>query len=101
MEDYLVILRKEFMVDELEGEDPFLIKIRVQLEWNKEDFSRLITAMQKCCEEFEEREYLERWIAEGFWYFSTFVKEWTTHPNFPHDHEPEYYTKAYERLDSL
>ena len=50
--------------------------------------------MQFCCEECSESETLNRWMAEGFWYVPTFVRDWTTHPNFPQVHEPEYYQKG-------
>ena len=40
-------------------------------------------------------------MANGFWYVPSFVREWTTHPNFPRVHSTEYYQKAYERLDDL
>jgi hypothetical protein len=44
---------------------------------------------------------LDRWMAEGFWYVPSFVRDWTTHPNFPRIHNAEYYQKAYQRLDDL
>ena len=96
-DNYLQVLRNEFEG----GKGSFLIQIRPSCNWNKASFTRLITAMQRCCEKFSHRKTLERWMANGFWYLSFFVRDWTTHPNFPQVHEPEYYKKAYQRLDDL
>src|SRR5947209_3744657 len=61
-------------------------------------------------EQFADEYYLQkqdtmlpRWLAEGFWHLSTFVRDWTSHPAWEKtiDREPEYFAKAYERLDDL
>lgn len=46
---------------------------------------------------------LPRWLVEGFWYVPQFVKNWASHPVWEkvRANEPEYYKKAYDRLDSL
>lgn len=95
--DYLPVLRNEFEA----GEGSFLIQIRPELEWHKPSFTRLITVMQKCCEEHSKSKKLDRWMANGFWYIPIFVREWTTHSSFPQVHGPEYYQQAYQRLDDL
>ena len=97
MNDYLKLLRHEFEA----GDGSFLIQLRSDLIWEKASFNRLIAVMQSCCEAFSRSDTLERWMAEGFWYVPWFVRDWTTHPNFPRIHQPEYYEKAYERLDDL
>lgn len=98
MNDYLTALRNEF---EAAGEDSFLIQIRPHLDWDKAAFTRLITAMKTCCEHYNKQDKLDRWVAEGFWFIPTFVRDWTTHPNFPRVHAEEYYERAYKRLDDL
>ena len=90
MDDYLCALRNEFEA----GEGSFLIQIRPDLNWDKAAFTRLITVMQRCCQEHGESDTLERWMANGFWFVPSFVRDWTTHPNFPRVHEAEYYQKA-------
>ena len=88
--------------DEFEAADgSFLIQLRPALEWDKAAFTRLTTAMRSCCERTHRDDTLPRWIAQGFWYVPTFVRDWTTHPNFPQVHAPEYYEQAYRRLDDL
>ena len=57
--------------------------------------------MKEYCENEAEKEVVERWIAEGFWYIQWFTKDWTTHPNFPQPYSKEYYQKAYQLLDDL
>jgi hypothetical protein len=46
---------------------------------------------------------LPRWLADGFWYLSTFVRGHTSHPAWEKiiAQEPEYFSHAYERLDDL
>ena len=97
MDDYLLVLRNEFEA----GDGSFLIQLRPHLTWDKTSFTRLITVMQRCCEDYSEAETLDRWMAEGFWYVPTFVRDWTKNQNFPRSHPPEYYDSAYERLDDL
>ena len=87
MEDFMTILKNEFEA----GEGSFLIKLRVKLEWDKDAFNRLVTAMKLCAESKSSEPQLERWVAEGFWYVSWFVQSWATHPNFPKDHATDYY----------
>jgi hypothetical protein len=97
MDHYLDILRSEFDA----GSDSFLIKLRPDLDWDKAAFTRLSTAMKDCCERQSSTEPVERWIARGFWYVPRFVRDWTTHPNFPKIYPIEYYDCAYQRLDDL
>ncbi len=40
-------------------------------------------------------------MAVGFWYIPSFVRDWTTHEHFPRVDLPEYYEKAYQRLEML
>lgn len=95
--DYLDILRREFSGED----DSFLIKLRPGLEWDKEAFSRLTTAMEVCCMRLAGSEMLERWLAEGFWYVSWFVKSWTTNENFPRLYPKAYFDESYQRIDDL
>ena len=46
---------------------------------------------------------LPRWLAEGFWYLSTFVPAHTSHPAWQKQRtqEQEYFDKAYRRLEGL
>ena len=96
-ENYLSVLRNEFEA----GEDSFLIKLRPDLEWDKEAFSRLISAMQTYCEQRRKSEMVECRLAQGFWFIPGFVRDWSSHQDFPRVHSQEYYDKAYRRLDDL
>ena len=97
MEDFMAVLKNEFEA----GEGSFLIKLRPRLEWDKAAFNRLVSAMKHCAECGSGDPKLERWVAEGFWYMSHFVREWALHPSFPKVHSVEYYDKAFTRLDDL
>jgi len=52
---------------------------------------------------YKEDTMLPRWLAEGFWYISDFVEDWTSHPAWEKDRsrEPDYFRKAYYRLHGL
>src|SRR5262249_48927980 len=98
------------------GEGSFLIQLRVQLAWDKAAFTRLTEVMLACCQTYDARERrapgigsgadttpLPRWLAEGFRYVSTFVRDWTTPPAWQQTSVPEqdYYDAASERLHML
>jgi len=92
---------REALKNELEaGTASFLIRLRCDLEWDKEA-SQLVSAMPKCCEHQDESAAVERWLAQGFWYLSHFARDWTTHPNFPRPRPEQPPEQAYERLDDL
>jgi hypothetical protein len=96
-ESYLNVLKREFAAED----GSFLIQLRPDLIWDNEAFSRLVIAMEACCNASECVELLERWLVEGFWFMSWFVKDWTTHPSFPRPQPREYHEKALKRLDDL
>lgn len=96
-ENYLSILKSEFDA----AKDSFLIKLRSNLEWDKDAFSRLTSAMQMYCKRRIKSEIVECWLAQGFWFIPGFVRDWTSHSNFPRVHSQDYYENAYRRLDDL
>jgi hypothetical protein len=99
-------------------EGSFLLQLRTELVWDKVAFSRLTAAMLECCKAYDisadppsthwpGSPYYEasipRWLAEGFWYLSSFVRDHTSHPAWREKiaREPDYYDQAYERLADL
>ena len=40
-------------------------------------------------------------MAEGFYYVPRFVRDWTTHPNFPRLQPQQYHDDCLRRLDDL
>ena len=90
------ILRREFYAEE----GSFLIQARVHLEWDWDAFRRLASAMYDVADEVKGQPSIETWIAEGFWYCETFIRDWTSHPNFPRPTE-EAYQDALELLHNL
>lgn len=110
MQGYLDVLRNEFCAEE----GSFLLKLRVNLEWDREAFSRVTEAMLARCQAYDgsntdavlwaKRYYeaqLPRWLAEGFWYMADFVKAHSSHPSFPRVYPADYYEAAYQRLWDL
>ena len=73
------VLRREFHAEE----GSFLIQLRVRLRWDWDAFRRLTSAMYDVADEVRGQPSMETWIAEGFWYCDTFIRDWTSHPNFP------------------
>jgi hypothetical protein len=95
--DELAVLREEF-----EGElGTFLARLRADLTWDKESFTRLERAMRRVCEQSEGWEELPRWLVEGFWCCADWVPAWTAHPDFPRPEPRSYYDKAVERFRDL
>ncbi|GLW09708.1 hypothetical protein Misp01_48370 [Microtetraspora sp. NBRC 13810] len=91
-------LRREFEA----GDDTFLLKLRGdRLEWDRDAFSRLERAMRAACELYQGRDRLDRWVAEGFYDVSRWVRDWTSHPHFPRPKPAEYHDACLERLDDL
>jgi hypothetical protein len=80
------ILRREFHAEE----GSFLIQARVRLEWDWDAFRRLTGAMYDVAEEVKGRPSIETWIAEGFWFCDTWIRDHTSHPNFPRPPEEAY-----------
>lgn len=96
-ESDLEFLQNEFSA----GDDSFLIQLRIDLHWDRTAFNRLTDAMLRHCRAQTSEEKVSLWIAQGFWYLSTWVRDWTTHPDFPRPEPPEYYERAYSRLYEL
>jgi hypothetical protein len=90
------ILRREFDAEE----GSFLIQVRCRLEWDWDAFRRLTSAMYDVADEAKGQPSVETWIAQGFWYCDTFIRNWTSHPNFPRPPEGAY-RDALELLSNL
>ena len=90
------VLKKEF-----EGEEgSFILKLRCELNWDKNAFSSLASSMCDVAEKYKGKQSIPTWIAHGFWFFDTWVKEWTSHPDFPRP-EKEYYENSIELIHDL
>ena len=90
------ILRHEFNADERS----FLIEARVRLEWDWDAFRRLTSAMYDVADEVKGQPSIETWIAEGFWYCDTWIRDWTSHPDFRRPPD-DAYRDALELLNQL
>lgn len=111
-DDYVTVLRQEFLADE----GSFLLQLRTDMIWDPAAFTRLTAAMLACCRAYDlddpnatllgsayDRTHVPRWLAEGFWLASSFVRDHTSHPAWRERiaREPDYYERAYQRLDDL
>ncbi|PWU56541.1 hypothetical protein DLJ47_05780 [Micromonospora sp. S4605] len=96
MDDAIQVLRREFNAEE----GSFLLRLRGDLIWDRGAFSRLELAMRMVCATYQERDQLERWLAEGFYEMATYVPGWTSHPNFPRP-AAEYHEACLERIGDL
>jgi hypothetical protein len=98
VDDAVAVLRQEFGA----AEGSFLLGLRgTELEWDRAAFSRLDRAMRTICEQWQGREQLDRWMAEGFYYTPRLVRDWTSHPHFPTPDPQQYYEDCLARLDDL
>ena len=90
------ILKREFDAEE----GSFLIQARVRLKWDWDAFRRLTSAMYDVADEAKGQPSVETWIAQGFWFCDTWIRDHTSHPNFPRPPE-EAYRDALALLDDL
>lgn len=90
------------LLDELNAEDgSFILELRTEFNWNHHSFINLVTELHKEFLKTKNDNQLDRDIACGIWYISTFIKDWSEHENFPKQFPEEYYTKSYELIDDL
>lgn len=95
MHEHLDLLRREFEA----GQGTFLPGLRGEgPEWDKAAFSRFEKAMRWACEHFQDDDQLDRWMAGGFYHTSWFVREQTSHPNFPRPEPEQYYNDCIQRI---
>ena len=90
-------LRSEFNA----ADGSFLLQLRCDLHWDQTAFTRMTDAMREYCRSRNTEDDIPRWIAYGFWYVESFVRDWSTHPSFPREYDAEYYERAYARLHDL
>ncbi len=101
-DSYLTVLKQEFAA----ADGSFMQSLRIALKWDPVAFNKLIEAMLKCCVDREAVEHtydvmVERWIAEGFWYYDHFIRQWVQNPSFPRIYADSYYAHALDRLHLL
>jgi len=90
------------LLDELNGENgSFILELRIYLNWNHTSFINLMIELFRASQKTKYDITLQREIASGVWYISTFIKSWTEHENFPKKFSQEYYNKAYELINDL
>ncbi|MEV6330201.1 hypothetical protein [Streptomyces sp. NPDC051909] len=97
MDEALRILEHEFRNEP----GSFLLRLRCDLVWDRDAFSRLESAARAVCERLEDAETLPRWLAVGYYQLATEVPAWTSHPDFPRPEPREYYDACIERLTDL
>jgi hypothetical protein len=90
-------LRREFQAEE----SSFLLQLRGEIRWDPVAFGRMTALMLEVVKSRNPEVPIPRWLAEGFWFLDWFVKDWSTHPNFPRPLAERYYRRAYERLHDL
>ena len=91
-----VELKRQFDAEE----DSFLLLLRCELKWSEDAFKELTTAMYHVASKYQDAESIPTWIANGFWYCDTWVREWTSHENFPRPGE-DYYHDSLELIRDL
>ena len=89
--EYEKELQQEFHAEE----GSFLLQLRIDLVWDHPRLIEVLKLMETCCVDMQQNSSLPRNLADGFWYFSTFVESWSSHSNFPKTFSEAYYEKAY------
>ena len=80
------VLKREFDAEE----GSFLLRMRCELDWDWQAYRRLTSAMYDVADEARGQASIETWVAQGFWFVDTSVRDWTGHPSFPRPSEEEY-----------
>lgn len=93
----LDVLRHEFRAEE----GSFLLTLRTEYDWDRAAFTRLEQAMRAVAAEYADRDQLDRWLADGYYYVATYVPALTQHPDFPRPSPDDYYEACIRRLDVL
>lgn len=99
MMDHQIIT--EQLLHELEGEkDSFILRLRVDLEWDHTHILQVMRIMVEYITALESNVSLERHIARGFWFFTNFVKDWSSHEAFrsKNPYPEAYYQAVYELI---
>lgn len=94
----------EVLLYEFRGEEnTFLITIRCDLEWSHTKFIEFLNSMRNYCKHKQEEDPLDKEIAQGFWFVSSYIREWTSHPDFrkANKFSDDYYTQSYDLIYDL
>ncbi len=90
------------LLNELNGEKgSFILELRTNLNWNHTAFVNLMIKLYRESLKTKKDKTLEREIASGVWFISTFIKSFTSHKDFPKKYSLEYYSKAYELINDI
>ena len=90
------ILKREFDAEE----GSFLLQARSRIKWDWDAFRRLTSAMYDVADEAKGQPSIETWVAHGFWFCDTWIRDWTGHPDFPRPPE-DAYREAIELVHDL
>lgn len=86
---------------EIDGEDgTFLILLRTELRWDWSAFYQLTSVMYAVADETNKHDSVDKYIAQGYWFIDTWVKNWTGQEEFPRP-EKHRYEEALELLHDL
>ncbi|MFD1083526.1 hypothetical protein [Micromonospora andamanensis] len=97
VDEALAVLRSEFGAED----GSFLLRLRIELEWDRAAFARMEAAMRVVCARYDRREASDKWLADGFRFVSTWVAGHTAHPSFPRPEPESYYLASLDRLRAL
>jgi hypothetical protein len=77
-----------------------MLSARCNLQWDWTAFRQLTHAMYDVANEIRGQDTIETWIAQGFWYCDTWIRDWTMHPNFPRP-DQQAHEEALELISNL
>ena len=80
------ILQREFNGEE----GSFVFRARNELAWDWNAFRTLTSAMYDVADEARQKDIIETWIAQGFWFCDTWIRDFTSQPNFPRPDQQAY-----------
>lgn len=97
MDEHSLLLQREVAGEE----GTFSFKLRFQRDWDPALFNQLVYSMYQIASACRGREYVEKWLAAGFYFCATTLPRWSSEPSFPRRYDPAYYDYADSVLDAL
>jgi hypothetical protein len=74
--------------------------MRAEAKWDWVAFKDLSRAMFEVAKADRDKEHVEKWIGQGYWFCDTWIRSFSAHPSFPRP-ETKRYEAALEILSDL
>jgi hypothetical protein len=96
-----MLIHREELKRQFDSEEgSFMLIVYNERRWDWDEFKKLTWSMYQVAHESQRQSTIETWIAQGFWYCDTWIRDFTRHPDFPHP-ERQAHNNAIELISNL